>query len=43
MQASFQNYYEIVKFLIQNNADVNIKNKVFFASNLIFKFVDYLH
>jgi hypothetical protein len=28
--ASHYGYFEIVKFLIENNAEVNIQNKVFF-------------
>jgi ankyrin repeat protein len=30
MIASFNENFEIVKFLIENNADVNIQNNVFF-------------
>jgi ankyrin repeat protein len=36
MDASCEGNFEIVKFLIENNADVNIKNKVlFFFCNYI--------
>jgi hypothetical protein len=30
MDASYDGYFEMVKFLIENNADVNIQNKVLF-------------
>jgi ankyrin repeat protein len=30
MYASYNGHFEIVNFLIENNADVNIKDKVFF-------------
>jgi hypothetical protein len=33
MDASQYGHFEIVKILIQNNADTNIQNKVFFINN----------
>jgi hypothetical protein len=36
MIASYKDYFEIVKILIENNADKNIQNKVFFFLLLIF-------
>jgi hypothetical protein len=39
MEASLYDHFEIVKFLIENNADVNIKDKVF----LLFFYIIYIY
>jgi hypothetical protein len=42
MDASYDGYFEIAKFLIENNADVNIKDKVFLFFNIFFLFKKFL-
>jgi hypothetical protein len=34
MEASYNGYFEIAKFLMENNADVNIQDNVFFLKNI---------
>jgi hypothetical protein len=34
MNASYYGHFEILRFLMENNADLNIKNDVFFILNI---------